>query len=385
MTFKPASSLRNLDSTNTMNIRLTTLLCIAACLFQFELCAQSEVYFERATSPLDIQRVFVIAGDSKPCEGVSLDADGLAEYAEVRLLSAYDVLERDHLDMVLDEQKLGMSGLVYEDQAVEAGCLQGSEGVVFCEIGCLAGQSMIKVKLVDCKESVQQWSAMGLDAKVGDVLDRVLGVSTSVKPPRRQEGPQCGRPIEYNGYAYRTVRIGDQCWFAENLRTGSYANGDAISRGGTNFYKWESATSGMMSGYGIGNIGKYGRLYNWYAVDDSRSLCPKGWHVPADEDWTVMTDFLGGPIVSAEMMKSTSGWENSGNGTDSSGYSGLPGGFISDFGHFSSAGDNGMWWSSSAKGSGAFNRSLNSANKIVARSSADLTYGFSVRCIRDTE
>ena len=363
-----------------MNIRLTTLLCISAGLFQIELCAQSEVYFERATSPLDIQRVFVIAGDSKPCEGVSLDADGLAEYAEVRLLSAYDVLERDHLDMVLDEQKLGMSGLVYEDQVVEAGCLQGSEGVVFCEIGCLAGQSMIKVKLVDCKESVQQWSAMGLDAKVGDVLDRVLGVSTSVKPPRRQEGHQCGNAIEYNGYAYRTVRIGDQCWFAENLRTEEYNNGDMIPAN-LNASEWKSTSNGALAE----NIHRgYNLLYNGYAVNDARGLCPSLWHVPTDSEWAIVTDFLGSTSAALE-MKSTSGWNHKGNGSNSSGFSGLPCGYRDPRGIFSSAGFSGDWWSSSSLGLKAWGRYMYSTNDLVYRGDFSRSYGFSVRCVRDAE
>ena len=373
----------------TMNFRLTTLLSIAACLFQFELCAQSEVYFERATSPLDIQRVFVIAGDSKPCEGVSLDADGLAEYAEVRLLSAYDVLERDHLDMVLDEQKLGMSGLVYEDQVVEAGCLQGSEGVVFCEIGCLAGQSMIKVKLVDCKESVQQWSAMGLDAKVGDVLDRVLGVSTSVKQPSREEGPPCGNPIEYNGYAYRTVRIGDQCWFAENLRNENYRTGDAIPAN-LSSGEWTSTAAGATAVYNrdASYLNTYGRLYNWYAVDDSRGLCPTGWHVPLDREWTVMTDRLGGPFVAGVKMKATTGWSNGGNGTNSSGFLGLPGGlrYIGKNQPYADI-QTGGWWSSSPKGKGdkAWSVALWSDNDNSSRGADNQRCGFSVRCVRDAE
>ena len=87
---------------------------------------------------------------------------------------------------------------------------------------------MIKVKLVDCKESVQQWSAMGLDVKVGDVLDRILGLSSSVKQPMPEERQNCGNIVEYNGYDYQTVLIGDQCWFAENLRTEKYRNGDVI-------------------------------------------------------------------------------------------------------------------------------------------------------------
>ena len=368
-----------------MNFRITTLLCIYTCFFQIELCAQSEVYFERATSPLDIQRVFVIAGDSKPCEGVSLDAYGLAEYAEVRLLSAYDVLERDHLDMVLDEQKLGMSGLVYEDQVVEAGCLQGSEGVVFCEIGCLAGQSMIKVKLVDCKESVQQWSAMGLDAKVGDVLDRVLGVSTSVKAPRRQEGPPCGNLIKYNGHAYRTVRIGGQCWFAENLRTEEYNNGDVIPADLSDL-EWQSTADGGTSVFeeNASNLETYGRLYNWYAVDDTRGLCPSGWRVPTDGEWTVMTDHLGGASVAGGHMKTDYGWYGGGNGTNLSGFSGLPGGDRDNGGNFNFA-DFGYWWSSSPSDSFAWVRNLDWHDENVDRDLYDRRFAFSVRCIRDAE
>ncbi len=91
---------------DTMKFHFVNVLCTAACLFKFELCAQPEIYFERATSSLDIQRVFVIAGDSKPCEGISLDADDVAEYVEVRHLSAHDVLERDYLDIVLNELAL---------------------------------------------------------------------------------------------------------------------------------------------------------------------------------------------------------------------------------------------------------------------------------------
>ncbi len=290
--------------------------------------------------------------------------------------------------MVLDEQKLGMSGLVFEDQVVEAGCLQGSEGVVFCEIGCLAGQSMIKVKLVDCKESVQQWSAMGLDAKVGDVLDRVLGVSASVKALSREEGPPCGNPFEYNGYAYRTVRIGDQCWFAENLRTEKYNNGDVIPSNLSDSY-WTKTTSGAVAvcNESASYLDTYGRLYNWHAVDNSRGLCPSGWHVPSDGEWTVMTDYLGGASVAGTPMKTTYGWHNGGNGTNSSGFSGLPGGIRSaDSGLFNSVGDYGFWWSSSVDlVSDAWSHYLGHGFENVYRGGQGIRYGFSVRCIRDVE
>ena len=83
--------------------------------------AQGEVQFNRSQSAIQIDRVFVLAGESNPCHGVEIDAQAVAEYAEVRLLSQYEILERKHLEMILKEQSLGMSGLVFEDQAVEAG------------------------------------------------------------------------------------------------------------------------------------------------------------------------------------------------------------------------------------------------------------------------
>lgn len=254
---------------------------------------------------------------------------------------------------------------------------------------------MIKVKLVDCKESVQQWSAMGLDAKVGDVLDRVLGVSTSVKPPRRQEGPQCGSPIEYNGYAYRTARIGDQCWFAENLRTEKYNNGDVIPSNLSDS-EWQNTTSGAVAVYleSASSLETYGRLYNWYAVDAARGLCPSGWHVPTDGEWAVMTDFLGGESVAGGKMKATYGWTEhihlGGNGTNSSGFAGLPGGCRSEAVDFASRGFYGSWWSSSPSESGAWGRTLASRHRaspdeIVYRSKRHRRDGVSVRCIRDAE
>ena len=188
----------------------------------------------------------------------------------------------------------------------------------------------------------------------------------------------CGDPIGYAGVDYSTVQIGDQCWFAENLRTTTYLNGDAIPR------DWISTTSGSMGFYNNGPA--YGGLYNWYAVDDARGLCPSGWHVPTDGEWTILTDHLGGQFVAGGQMKTTYGWYDDGNGTNSSGFSGLPGGYR-DYvdGGFSSAGYYGSFWSSSPVGSNAWYRLLDDDVETVYRFSYDLRGGFSVRCVRDAE
>ena len=116
--------------------------------------------------------------------------------------------------------------------------------------------------------------------------------------------------VSYQGYDYATVQIGDQCWFAENLRSENYRNGDAIPAN-LDVDAWTSATTGATCIYGEGespcesnspnaddcnedwSLGEYGRLYNGYAVNDERLLCPNGWHVPADDEWTVLIENLG--------------------------------------------------------------------------------------------
>ena len=191
----------------------------------------------------------------------------------------------------------------------------------------------------------------------------------------------CGEAITYSGVGYSTVQIGDQCWFAENLRTTTYLNGDAIPRNLSNG-DWSSTTSGAMAFYIDGPA--YGGLYNWYAVDDVRGICPSGWHVPTDGEWTVMTNFLGGEIVAGGQMKATYGWGGGGNGTNSSGFSGLPGGYRYFDGYFNGAENSaGFWWSSSPNGSDAWDRYLDNYSEYVYRGYVNLRYGFSVRCVRD--
>ena len=129
---------------------------------------------------------------------------------------------------------------------------------------------------------------------------------------------------------------------------------------------------------------KYGNLYNWYAVNDSRGLAPTGYHIPTDEEWTLLSTFLGGEDVAGKKMKSTSGWNDDGNGTNSSGFSGLPGGYRSSYGNFSSVGSSGYWWSASELYvAGAWSRGLYYDDSSLSRGNSNEGLGFSVRCVRD--
>ena len=219
-------------------------------------------------------------------------------------------------------------------------------------------------------------------------------------------GDDCTEPIEtvatgcgdlsaitFDGHSYDLVQIGSQCWFAENLRSDKYRNGDSIP-GNLSDAQWTSTFSGAQTVYGEGtsfvfegssdevaNLATYGRLYNWYAVNDSRGLCPSGFHVPSDVEWTVLEDALGGSGVAGTALKAASpAWD----GTNSSGFSALPGGsrhYAS--GNFLNQGNGGFWWSSSPNGTYAWYRNLYSGSSNVLLGNGDTRAGFSVRCVRD--
>ena len=134
-----------------------------------------------------------------------------------------------------------------------------------------------------------------------------------------------------DAYTYDVVEIGNQCWFAENLRTTAYANGDNIIEV-TNQSTWAAASYGARCSYAndASNIDPYGRLYNWHAVNDARGLCPTGWHVPSESEWLELRDHALGEGISfdevGDAFRSTTGWSG-GNGTDNFGFGVLPAGY----------------------------------------------------------
>jgi uncharacterized protein (TIGR02145 family) len=136
------------------------------------------------------------------------------------------------------------------------------------------------------------------------------------------------------------------------------------------------------------NVATYGYLYNWYAVDDSRNIAPEGWHVPTDDEWQILVDYLGGSSVAGGKMKETGTehWNSPNTGaTNESGFSALPGGYR-DYsnGDYTNMGYYGYFWSSTEYSSyRAWNRILYYDNSDVYRHSSYKQNGFSVRCVRD--
>jgi len=183
-----------------------------------------------------------------------------------------------------------------------------------------------------------------------------------------------------------TITIGNQNWISKNLDVDTYRNGDEIPQV-QDANLWDKLTTGAWCYYDNNSTNgtTYGKLYNWYAVNDSRGLAPKGYHIPTDAEWTILTYYLGGESVAGTKMKSTSGWQNNGNGNNTSGFAGLPGG-LRDYpsARFIDIGGYAKWWSSSEY------NSLSSSGRIIFYSSEGCKKnywlkinGFSVRCLKD--
>jgi uncharacterized protein (TIGR02145 family) len=150
---------------------------------------------------------------------------------------------------------------------------------------------------------------------------------------------------------------------------------------------WGNLKTGAYCAYdnSSSNANTYGYLYNWYAVADPRGLCPTGWHVPSDSEWQQMINYLGGEATAGGKLKSTSYWKSPNEGaSNSSGFSGFPGGWRNSSGTFRYITESGNWWSATEESAGyAWEYSLNYFNGKVNRDGNGKTYGLSVRCLRD--
>ena len=173
-----------------------------------------------------------------------------------------------------------------------------------------------------------------------------------------------------------------------NLNVDTYRNGNSIPQV-TDPTAWAALTTGAWCYYNNdpATAAIYGKLYNWYAVNDPRGLAPQGWHIPTDAEWTILSTKLGGDAAAGGKMKTTgtTRWTlPNTNATNESVFSGLPGGIRLPNGSFSNVRDYGSWWSATeANSTSAWIRYLYSYSGIVGRSDYDKSVGASVRCLRD--
>ncbi len=233
----------------------------------------------------------------------------------------------------------------------------------------------------------------------------------------------CGEDnFTYHGYHYSTIEIDNKCWFAENLVTSRYSDGSNIP-GRLNNLDWETTTSGAFDIYnhaevpGINSEAQmaqtYGKLYNWYAVNDDRGLCPEGWHVPSNNEWTQLTNYLqdyyflhndasskviegvGNALKSCKQIYSPEEGCNTmlhprwtshqyHYGYDKIDFSALPGGIKRSSGGYSALGETGYWWSSTEQIPGrSFYRTLFHSTGHLGAGDGNQNIGLSVRCVKD--
>jgi uncharacterized protein (TIGR02145 family) len=210
-----------------------------------------------------------------------------------------------------------------------------------------------------------------------------------------------GSVSDVEGNRNYTIRIGAQVWMAENLKTDRYSNGDLINTTNPAYLDITAEATPKYQWAYDGNekyVATYGRLYTWYAVTDSRNVCPTGWHVPTDAEWTTLTNYLGGENVAGDKLKEkgTTHWQSPyvvyTGGTNETGFTALPGGSRYYYGSpptFIDI-DNGdlryfcTWWSSTEYSvTNASIRSMSYESSNLFSNNADKHGGFSVRCLQD--
>ena len=191
-----------------------------------------------------------------------------------------------------------------------------------------------------------------------------------------------------SGASTEEVTIGKQVWMTKNLNVDKFRNGDPIPEAKT-VEEWSEAGRNKQPAWCYYNndskLGeKFGKLYNWYAITDPRGIAPKGWHIPSKEEWIKLSTYLGGDSIAGNKMKSTSGWDVSGEGNNESGFNGLPGGFRFDYGEFGNITGIGFFSSTTETPISSIEvLTLDYGTSTTFFAPFGKGFGMSVRCIKD--
>jgi uncharacterized protein (TIGR02145 family) len=205
--------------------------------------------------------------------------------------------------------------------------------------------------------------------------------STTSKSPTTSSKPAQTKSVSDPA----VIKIGSQSWAIANLNVSTFRNGDTIPEAKTND-EWRAAGDAKKPAWCYynndpANGQKYGKLYNWYAVNDPRGLAPNGWTLPSDADWRQLTGYLGGQNAAGTKIKSKSGWLDGNNGTNDSGFNGLPAGYRIENGVFMNLASNAIWWCITENNSRtAFDYYLVLGNSLNM-SNSPKQRGSSVRCL----
>ncbi len=241
---------------------------------------------------------------------------------------------------------------------------------------------------------IENLSERGKKGGVGSQL--LIGNSTCVNQKISVSDCDGMKEIIYDDRAYKLMEIGGQCWFAENLATDQYSNGDNI-QSGLSDNEWKNSKDGAfaVNQNKPENDEKYGKLYNFYAVVDSRGLCPTGWHVPTDCEWMFLENSFGIPILiqqgsnisrkipNYDASKDSMNWSDNNLDSVFSNLSSIETGSRNIWGNFELSHGANYWTSSKHEEKYAWYRWINYNSYDISRGRVYEQIGFSVRCIRD--
>jgi len=291
----------------------------------------------------------------------------------------YDFSDTDSLDF-------------YEDESYETSGIGFSSELFFNN-----GKELI---LIDLEELVGKLEENDINKdNIDDIRNYLFGKNSDHKIIQNKNSSMATKKststkkTSSSDSIIKSVKIGKQIWMAENLNVDKFRNGDSIPEAKT-AEEWERAgKSGQPAWCYYENKNtngkKYGKLYNWFAVNDPRGLAPEGWHIPSEDEWTRLSDFLGGEAVASKKIKSTEGWRDdintgkSGNGTNESGFNAMPGGYRFYSAMFNGIGFSTKWWTSSEDYTDVWTRGLSFNEDSVDSTTQDKDHGLSVRCLKD--
>ena len=239
-------------------------------------------------------------------------------------------------------------------------------------------ETLFCLPIQSCEDDLDGDGVIGIN----DLMELLSSFGTMCEGPETVEFT-CGDPMNYHGYDYATVQIGDQCWFAENLKTRNYSNGDEIFTIAENT-AWSDATSGASCIWlndSVSYFQSYGRFYNYPAVVDERGLCPIGWKVPTGDDFDVASSEFGGNSISGWALKAAPPiWD----GSNESGFEAVKTGYRNHNGTF--VYDHAVFWTTDLHNSFyGVNRFLTTQSASLSAAAEEFTNGHSIRCIKDTE
>ena len=256
-----------------------------------------------------------------------------------------------------------------------------------CDYSCCPGPGCCGVgmnwnsEIGECEITNSTDSNLDGCTDLNDLMDLLGAYGICVEP----EFTDCGDLINHEGYDYSPVQIGEQCWFSENCR---YLPEVSPSSEGSEtdpyYYVYGYEGTDIEAAKSTSNYETYGVLYNWPAVM-TEGVCPSGWHIPTDGEFTELSDFLGGIIIAGGKMKEAGydHWNSPNTGaTNSSGWTGLPGGYCG-YGIFGNTGNLGYWWSTSEIDSYSWLYDLHFNAVYFHGIQIDRSVGISARCLRD--